>query len=237
MSLVMRRRSNGNPKLAVAYIRVSTEDQNLGPEAQRAAIERWALANRVEVVAWFEDRGVSGATPIADREGFVNAISALRDHNAGILVSAKRDRIARDVLIAAMAEAVLRSASATLRTADGASDADGPEGLLMKGIIDLFAQYERAIIRARTRAALGAKKARGERTGKAPYGFTISPNDGRTLVPDDREQTIIVKARDLRAAGLTLGAIAGALTAQGFLSRANTAYRPSQIFQILKAAS
>jgi len=31
--------------------------------------------------------------------------------------------------------------------------------------VDVFAQYERAVIRARTRAALGVKKARGERVG------------------------------------------------------------------------
>jgi len=31
-----------DPTLAVAYIRVSTDDQNLAPEAQRASIDAWA---------------------------------------------------------------------------------------------------------------------------------------------------------------------------------------------------
>ena len=39
------------------------------------------------------------------------------------------------------------------------------EAQLMRGIVDLFAQYERAIIRTRTKAALAVKIARGERVG------------------------------------------------------------------------
>jgi DNA invertase Pin-like site-specific DNA recombinase len=38
-------------------------------------------------------------------------------------------------------------------------------------IMDAAAAYERALIRARTKAALAAKRARGERSGEVPYGF------------------------------------------------------------------
>ena len=34
-----RRPRTGNARLAIAYIRVSTDDQHLGPEAQRSAIQ------------------------------------------------------------------------------------------------------------------------------------------------------------------------------------------------------
>ena len=60
--------------MAVAYLRVSTEDQNLGPEAQRAAIERWAAGREVTVAVWFEDR-LSGATAVEDRPGLVAALA------------------------------------------------------------------------------------------------------------------------------------------------------------------
>jgi len=52
---------------AVAYLRVSTDRQELGPEAQRAAIEAWATREGVTVAAWHVEAGVSGAAPIADR--------------------------------------------------------------------------------------------------------------------------------------------------------------------------
>ena len=50
----------GNPLSAVAYLRVSTDEQKLGPEAQRAAIQSWANREGVSVVAWHTDAGVSG---------------------------------------------------------------------------------------------------------------------------------------------------------------------------------
>lgn len=46
----------GDAKAAVGYLRVSTDEQNLGPEAQRAAILAWALRNGVTVVAWCSDQ-------------------------------------------------------------------------------------------------------------------------------------------------------------------------------------
>src|SRR5215831_17616573 len=94
------RSRRGNSSLAVAYSRVSTEDQNLGPEAQRAAIEAWAARHGVAVVSWHHDHGVSGATPAAERPALLEALAAVRAHGAGVLVALKRDRIARDVAVA-----------------------------------------------------------------------------------------------------------------------------------------
>ncbi len=51
----------------------------------------------------------------------------------------------------------------------------------MRLIIDCFAEYERATIGARTRAALQAKKARAERAGELPYGWRLG--DGPKLIP------------------------------------------------------
>ncbi len=41
--------------------------------------------------------------------------------------------------------------------------------MLLRGLMDLFAQYERAVIRARTRAALAVKRSKGEQ-----YNFDSS---------------------------------------------------------------
>ena len=43
---------------------------------------------------------------------------------------------------------------------------DGPEHALPRNIVAAFAEYERALIRARTRAALAVKRARSERVGQ-----------------------------------------------------------------------
>ncbi len=85
---MVRARSMGDETKGVGYIRVSTEDQHLGPEAQRGAIERWVAVTGVEVVEWHTDHGVSGAAPLEKRSGLLAALNAIRLHRAGRLVVA-----------------------------------------------------------------------------------------------------------------------------------------------------
>lgn len=208
----MARRND--PRIAVAVIRVSTEKQHEGPEAQRASIEAWAAREGVSVVAWHVETGVSGATPIDKRPALLAALSALREHGAGVLVAAKRDRFARDVVIAATLERLVVRQGATLATADGVGIGGGPEAQLMRTMVDAFAQYERALIRTRTRAALQAKRARGERVGTAPLGMRVA-DDGVRLVADDVEQLTVQRVRQLAAEGLSQRAIVAQLDAEG----------------------
>lgn len=85
----------------------------------------------------------------------------------------------------------------------------------MRQIVDCFAEYERAIIRARTRAALAVKKSRGQRVGGIPFGYRLA-GDGRALEPHRQEQQALAV---LRAAGYTYRAVAEELNRQGFRSR------------------
>ena len=212
----MARQRAGNASLAVALLRVSREDQNLGPEAQRAAIERWAMANRVHVLSWHEDK-VSGATPAEDRPGLMAALASIRQHGAGVLVAAKRDRIARDVVIAATVERLARDAGAVVMTADGVTVEDTPEGRLMRTLMDAFAEYERALIRARTKAALAVKKARQERvSGRAPLGYRFESGQ---LVPDPAEAAVLARVRELRSRGLSVARVATILNTEGLKCR------------------
>ena len=87
----------------------------------------------------------------------------------------------------------------------------------MRTIVDAFAQYERALIRSRTKAALAAKKARGERTGNTPRGYAAQ-SDGQ-LVPDEQEQQVLARVRVLRAQGLTLEQLTAQLREEGVRSR------------------
>lgn len=231
----MAQRTAPDPTLAIAYLRVSTDDQQLGPEAQRAAIEAWAARQGARVVAWHVDHGVSGATPLDERPGLVAALADLGAQGAGVLVAAKRDRIARDVVVAGLVDRAARSVGAVLRTADGASDAAGPEGALMSGVIDVFAQYERALICARTRAALAVKRARGERIGTLPYGYRLA-EDGRTLVADREEQDVLLEVRELRRSGLTYRAVVDELARKGLVNRKGRPFSVASVHAMVGAA-
>jgi DNA invertase Pin-like site-specific DNA recombinase len=102
--------------------------------------------------------------------------------------------------------------------------------------IDGAAQYEHGLIRARTRAALAAKRAHGERIGAVPYGFALGA-DGRRLVVHQREQAAIARARQLRASGLSLRALASRLADEGYVSRARRPFFASQVSRMLTRAA
>jgi len=212
-----RRMRRGDEKRAVAYLRASTEDQRLSPEAQRAACEAWAARAGATIVAWHVDQGVSGGAELDARPGLLAALGGLRELDAGALLVARRDRLARDVGVALAIERAASQAGATVVSADGVANGEGPAEELLRTMLDGFAAYERAVIRARTKAALGAKKARGERVGECPWGYRAG-DDGR-LVPDEREQAALALAQRLRAEGASLRAVTRELELAGVVGR------------------
>mgnify|MGYP003420243563 CR=1 FL=1 len=234
MRTTNRQARSGNPLVAVAYLRVSTDEQKLGPEAQRAAIETWAKREGVSVVAWHCDSGISGGSDLADRPGLVAAIGELRAAGAGVLAIARRDRLARDVGVAAAVERAVKGCGAKVLSADGTANGDSAADAFMRTILDAASEYERALLRARTKAALAAKRAKGERTGECPYGYRAG-SDGK-LIPHEGEQKIIALVRDHRAAGMSLRAIVAELARAGFVSRSGKPYALTQVVGLARAA-
>lgn len=174
---------------AVAYIRVSTDDQTLGPQAQKSQIQAYAAQHDLEVTHWFEDLGYSGATALEDRPGLLAVTDHCAQHKGTKVLIAKRDRLARDIVIAAMVERLLEKSHSTIECADGTGNGITPEAMLIKGIVDVFAQYERALIRARTKAALRIKKQKGERVGNYAYG-TQQGQAGKVVSHPQEQHTL-----------------------------------------------
>lgn len=77
------------------------------------------------------------------------------------------------------------------------------------------------------------KKAKGERVGGVPYGFTLAL-DGVKLLKDKTEQRLIALCKSLREQGLSLRKIAAKLLEQGFKPRGNT-FNAQTIKNILAA--
>ena len=229
-----RTRQSASPAIVVGYVRVSTDSQDLGPDAQRAALAKWCAANGAQLVAVHQDIGVSGGAALDERPGLLAALADVKAVGAGVLLVAKRDRLARDVVVAAMVERLVEREGARLLTSDGTGNGEGPEAQLMRGIVDVFAQYERALIRARTKAALAVKKARGERTGSVPYGFRLSA-DSVHLEADDVEARAVALAKQLRAEGNTLRNVGARLLAEGFAPRGGATWHPDTVARIVAA--
>jgi DNA invertase Pin-like site-specific DNA recombinase len=235
MTARRRARTPEASQRAVAYLRVSTSAQDLGPEAQRAAIEAWAAREGVEVVSWHLDKGVSGSAEIGARPGLLAALSTIRSERAGVLVVAKRDRIARSVRVGLGIEAAAAKYGARVVAADGIGNGDTGADEFMRHVLDGVSQFERRMIKDRTKAALQAKRRRGERVGQVPFGYRVAA-DGVALEPDPTEQAAIRDALELRAAGRKLREIVEELTARGHRPRGD-AWHITSVVRILERAA
>ena len=131
---------------------------------------------------------------------------------------AKWDRLARDIMVAAMVERMVERVGARIVSADGVGVGDGPEAALMRAMVQAFAAYERALIRARTSAALRALRAKGQRAGEVPMGYRLA-EDGKGLLEDAGEIEAIDQARKLRAEGLSYRRIAAEMEQRGMHPR------------------
>jgi DNA invertase Pin-like site-specific DNA recombinase len=99
--------------------------------------------------------------------------------------------------------------------------------------VDGAAEYERALIRSRTKAALAVIRSQGRKTGgSVPFGYRVA-DDGRTLQPVESEQAVISRARTLRNDGLSLAAVADALTTEGVVNRKGNPFAPMQVSRML----
>lgn len=187
-------------------------------EAQRELIAVYCQKNGHTIEVECVDENVSGGLDIDKRPGLLVALDALADQPGSVLVVAKRCRLARDGYVAAMVYRLVERSGSRVECADGVANGSSPEDILMRGMLDLFAQYERELIRARTRAALAAKRRRGEFTGgKPPYGQRVG--DGGKLEPHQEERECAKRASKLRSTGLSLRKIAVVLQEEGHRAR------------------
>ena len=99
-------RRAGDPAVGVGYVRVSKDDQKLSPEGQAKMIESYAREHDITLVCICLDLGVCSADEAGDRPGLSLALDVVREHKAGTLLVAKRDRLGRDVYVVSSVERI-----------------------------------------------------------------------------------------------------------------------------------
>ena len=221
-------------KTVIAYMRVSKDEQHLSFHAQRTAINRWAAAEGLKIRCFYSD-SVCSATPVDKRPGLAAALAEVSENT--VLVVAKRDRLARDILLAVSIDRQVQRCGGVVISTAGEGNGSDPAAEFMRTVIDGAAQYELSLIRARTKAALGSLKAQGRVYGKAPWGFEATA-DGH-LRPSAREQAATAFAVSCHEAGprTSLQAIGDLLAAHGFYGRAGRPFQAQQVKNMLAAAA
>jgi DNA invertase Pin-like site-specific DNA recombinase len=136
----------------IGYARVSTAEQDL--DAQRRAL---AAAGCIEIV----EETASGA----DRTRPALGRLLRRIRRGDTLVVARLDRLARSLAHLLAVLATLQARGAVFRSLADPIDTSGPSGTLVLQILGAVAEFERALIRERTRAGLAAARAQGRAGG------------------------------------------------------------------------
>jgi site-specific DNA recombinase len=226
------KKTSGDARIAVGYVRASTSEQDLSPQAQRAALERHCREHGLRLVAVFVDQGISGADPASKRPGLLGAFAAVVQHRAGVLLVHRRDRLARDAVLAGLIEREVQRMGAQVHAVEGAANGDTPEAKFHRRMQDVVAEYERDLIGARTKAILAWKRERGERVGQVPYGYRVA-RDSVRLVEHPGEQKMISHVRRLAARGLSPRAIALRLDADGVRARGKLGWHRTTIQRLL----
>jgi DNA invertase Pin-like site-specific DNA recombinase len=197
---------------AIGYIRVSTQgqaDEGVSLEAQRAKIEAWCNLNDAELVAVFEDAGVSGAS-MNGRDGLHAALKATSKGMALVCYSISRiARSTRDML--EIAER-LNTRGSDLVSVTEKIDTTTAAGRMVFKMLAVLADFERDQIGERTKMALAHKRNMGEVYAATPFGFDAI--DGR-LVEVKKEAMVIADILRMREAGSSLAEIAESLNARG----------------------
>lgn len=213
----------------IAYLRVSTDkqaDKGISLEAQEEKARAYAGLYDLDLSEIIIDAGESAKT--LDRPGLQRALSMLKTGKADALLVVKLDRLTRSVVdLGKLIDTVFAPGKAALLSVGEQIDTRTAAGRLVLNILASVSQWERETIGERTRDAMRHKQAQGEYTGGgAPYGHRLV---GGELAPDEFEQGVIVRARELRDGGMSLSGIARELDGRGIRARNGKPFAAMQV--------
>ena len=166
---------------ALIYTRQSTDSQDNTRSTQEHDCSAWATSEGYEIAGSYHDE-ISGGVAPCERPSFCAMLDQLQAGD--VIVAWRRDRIGRDLVENAVAHKLVERKGAKIITLDAPKD-DTPESVMIRQMLDVIAQYEKAIISMRTKCALADRRRRGLVAGTPELG-TQATEDGR-IIPDAEE--------------------------------------------------
>jgi putative DNA-invertase from lambdoid prophage Rac len=139
------------------YARISTDEQS--HDSQLLELRREGLEEIITDT-------VSGRIPAVERPGLSSLLNRLGDGDS--MVVARLDRLGRDTVDVMGLVRSLTENGVRVRILNIGIETGTPNGQLFLTILAGFAQFEREIIRERTRAGLEAARQAGKRLGRRP---------------------------------------------------------------------
>jgi DNA invertase Pin-like site-specific DNA recombinase len=213
---------------AISYLRTSSAS-NVGVDKdsdkrQRSAIAAFAKANGYAVVGEFYDAAVSGADPVTERPGFKAMLARIAGNGVRTILVESPDRFARDLAVQLAGHDYLKQLGVELvpTSAPDFFTVDTPTAVLVRQVLGAISQFEKATLVAKLKAARDRKAAAGGHAN-GRYGYSHE-------VPE-----AVAAARELRAQGMSLRAIAAAMAERGMLTSGRRPYSPNAVLKMVGA--
>jgi DNA invertase Pin-like site-specific DNA recombinase len=174
-----------------------------GPERQEDAIRRYAASHGIDLVRIYFEKGVCGEIETMERPAFIEMIADLGDTRTVIVE--KLDRLSRHLITQETCIQDFTRQGIALVSCDPAEFdlmASDPSRVLVRQVFGAIAQYDKAMLVGKLRAARKRGKAQGKvMEGQKPFGSRQG------------EQAIVGQIKAYRADGHSYEAIANILNA------------------------
>jgi DNA invertase Pin-like site-specific DNA recombinase len=219
--------------VAVGYMRTSSP-ANVGADKdsdkrQRAAIEAYAQANGYTIADddWFYDASVKGSDAVTERPGFAAMLERITGNGVRTIIVESPDRFARDLTVQLAGHDHLRKLGVALipATAPDFFLEDTPTAVLVRQVLGAIAQFEKASLVAKLKAARDRRKLE---TGKGQGRHSMLQRNPYAVEAAKK----LAEERPMRS----LREIADALAAQGHTAKSGAPFGASVVMRMLKVS-
>lgn len=199
--------------LAIAHYRFSSHAQNEASiDQQRELAHAWAEANGFKIVREYEDAAISGT--LEERPGFQQMLSEVGKIKPNTLVLWKTDRLGRDRYVLSMAKHAIRKAGCGIHLLAEAIPTETPEGVLMEGMMESFAEYYSLQLSMNVRRGMMYNAQNALYNGNKLFGYDVDKTTKKYVV-DEATAPFVQRMFSEYAEGVPMQDIAEELNGSG----------------------
>lgn len=223
-----------SPRIAAAYIRVSTEEQTeFSPAAQLRELQDYAATHSLVLDQRYiyADEGISGRKA-EKRPAFMQMISAAKsaDHPFDVILVHKFDRFARSREDSIVYKSMLKRVGVEVISIKEPLS-EGSYSGVMEAIYESFAEAYSINLGQEVRKGMTEKALRGEPQTAPPFGYRL---ENKQFYPHETEAPLVRQIFTRFSDGEGLFQIAKWLNAQGITTHRGTAFENRTIEYILR---
>ena len=178
------------PRIAAAYVRVSTDDQmELSPDSQMEKIREYAVKNGLLLLSEyiFHDDGISGRAA-EKRPGFQQMIATAKDpsHPFDVIIVWKFSRFARNQEESIFYKSILRSKCKVDVVSVSEPLIAGPFGSLIERIIEWMDEFYSVRLAEEVKRSMTVNAKNGSLQATPSFGYRVE-NRQLVIVPEEAE--------------------------------------------------